>query len=156
MPETTIKDDARRLVERLPEDATWEDLQYRSISDRRSRRAQGSRKGARWRSKRLGAGSGLTGHECPLDRGRAGRPASRGGVHRPSFGAVRPRDGRANLRSERTPSLQPRLGPVVPEYEDETLRELFVDPYRIVYRLLDDQVDIVAVVHGARRMPRGL
>ncbi len=28
---------------------------------------------------------------------------------------------------------QPRLGPVVPEYEDETLRELFVDPYRIVY-----------------------
>ena len=28
MPETTIKDEARRLVERLPEDATWEDLQY--------------------------------------------------------------------------------------------------------------------------------
>ena len=27
-PETTIKDEARRLVERLPEDATWEDLQY--------------------------------------------------------------------------------------------------------------------------------
>jgi toxin ParE1/3/4 len=51
---------------------------------------------------------------------------------------------------------QPRLGQVVPEYEDETLRELFVDPYRIVSRLLDDQVDIVAVVHGARRMPRGL
>jgi len=24
----TIKDEARRLVERLPEDATWEDLQY--------------------------------------------------------------------------------------------------------------------------------
>jgi plasmid stabilization system protein ParE len=50
----------------------------------------------------------------------------------------------------------PRLGPVVPEYEEETLRELFVDPYRIVYRLLDEQVDILAVVHGARRMPRGL
>jgi hypothetical protein len=28
MPETTIKDEARRLVERLPEDATWEDVQY--------------------------------------------------------------------------------------------------------------------------------
>jgi addiction module RelE/StbE family toxin len=51
---------------------------------------------------------------------------------------------------------QPRLGPLVPEYEDETLRELFVEPYRMVYRLLDDQVDIVAVVHGARRMPRKL
>lgn len=28
MSETKIKDEARRLVERLPEDATWEDLQY--------------------------------------------------------------------------------------------------------------------------------
>ncbi len=53
-------------------------------------------------------------------------------------------------------TTHPRLGPVVPEYEEETLRELFVDPYRIVYRLLDEQVDIVAVVHAARRMPRGL
>ncbi len=50
----------------------------------------------------------------------------------------------------------PRLGPVVPEYEEEILRELFVDPSRIVYRLLDEQVDIVAVVHGARLMPRRL
>lgn len=28
MTNATVKDDARRLVERLPEDATWEDLQY--------------------------------------------------------------------------------------------------------------------------------
>lgn len=28
MSSQTIKDEARRLVERLPEDATWEDLQY--------------------------------------------------------------------------------------------------------------------------------
>lgn len=52
--------------------------------------------------------------------------------------------------------LQPRLGPVVPEYEKDLIRELFVDPYRVVYRVLDDQVDILAVVHAARRMPRGL
>lgn len=51
---------------------------------------------------------------------------------------------------------QPRLGPVVPEYEDETLRELFEDPYRIVYRIVEQQIDIVAVVHAARRLPRGL
>lgn len=25
---TTLKDEARRLVEKLPDDATWEDLQY--------------------------------------------------------------------------------------------------------------------------------
>jgi hypothetical protein len=28
MAQTTIKEEARLLVERLPEDATWEDLQY--------------------------------------------------------------------------------------------------------------------------------
>jgi hypothetical protein len=28
MPAATVKEEARRLVERLPEDATWEDLQY--------------------------------------------------------------------------------------------------------------------------------
>ena len=28
MTNATVKDEARRLVERLPEDATWEDLQY--------------------------------------------------------------------------------------------------------------------------------
>jgi predicted transcriptional regulator len=28
MTQTTIKEEAHRLVERLPEDATWEDLQY--------------------------------------------------------------------------------------------------------------------------------
>jgi len=29
MTKATIKDEARRLVELLPEDATWEDLQYK-------------------------------------------------------------------------------------------------------------------------------
>ena len=28
MTTATVKDEARRLVDRLPEDATWEDLQY--------------------------------------------------------------------------------------------------------------------------------
>jgi hypothetical protein len=28
MTNATVKDEARRLVERLPDDATWEDLQY--------------------------------------------------------------------------------------------------------------------------------
>lgn len=50
----------------------------------------------------------------------------------------------------------PQLGPMVSEYDDAALRELFEDPYRIVYRVLETQVDIVAVVHASRRIPRGL
>lgn len=60
---------------------------------------------------------------------------------------------------DRTEVLQdhPQLGAVVPEYDDESLRELFEDPYRIVYRVVDDErIDVVAVVHSARRVPRGL
>ena len=49
---------------------------------------------------------------------------------------------------------QPRIGPMVPEFEDEAIRELFEDPYRIVYRVNADRVDIVAVVHAARSMPK--
>lgn len=58
-------------------------------------------------------------------------------------------------RSEQL-SAQPRLGPMVPEFEEETLLELFEDPYRIVYRISDQQIDVVAVAHAARRLPRGL
>jgi predicted transcriptional regulator len=28
MPEPTVKDEARRLIDRLPDDASWEDIQY--------------------------------------------------------------------------------------------------------------------------------
>ena len=50
----------------------------------------------------------------------------------------------------------PRLGPSVAEYHDESLRELYEGSYRIIYRVREQQVDIVAVVHSARRLPRGL
>ena len=51
---------------------------------------------------------------------------------------------------------QPHLGGMVPEHEDESLREVFEHPYRIIYRVLERQIDVVAVVHAARRLPRGL
>lgn len=51
-------------------------------------------------------------------------------------------------------ALQPRIGPMVPEFEEDSLRELFEDPYRIIYRITDQRIDIVAVVHAARRLPR--
>jgi toxin ParE1/3/4 len=44
----------------------------------------------------------------------------------------------------------PERGRVVPEYSDPAIRELFVDSYRLIYRLSHDTVTIVAFVHGAR------
>jgi plasmid stabilization system protein ParE len=49
---------------------------------------------------------------------------------------------------------QPLLGAEVPEYADESLRELLEHPYRILYRVAGDQVQVVAVIHASRRLPR--
>lgn len=43
----------------------------------------------------------------------------------------------------------PLSGRQVPEYDVDQIREVFFGPYRILYRIKADQVDVLAVVHGA-------
>lgn len=47
----------------------------------------------------------------------------------------------------------PRSGRIVPEANDVNIREVLEGPYRIIYHLLEDEIDIIAVVHGARQWP---
>jgi plasmid stabilization system protein ParE len=49
---------------------------------------------------------------------------------------------------------QPRIGARVPEYNRDDVREILVHKFRIIYRLVGNDVVIVSVVHGARRLPR--
>jgi len=44
----------------------------------------------------------------------------------------------------------PEIGRIVPEFGRHDLRELLFQKYRIVYRVKRDEVQIAAVVHGAR------
>ncbi|MEK6726798.1 MAG: type II toxin-antitoxin system RelE/ParE family toxin [Deltaproteobacteria bacterium] len=44
----------------------------------------------------------------------------------------------------------PKSGRIVPEYNDENLREKIYEGYRIVYRLKPDLVEIVAICHGTK------
>ena len=44
----------------------------------------------------------------------------------------------------------PKAGRIVPEYQQDNLREKIFQNYRIVYRIVSDAIEIVAVVHGAR------
>jgi len=46
----------------------------------------------------------------------------------------------------------PRAGRKVPEFDEENLRELIVYSYRIIYRVLEDEVVIAAVIHGRRNL----
>ena len=48
----------------------------------------------------------------------------------------------------------PLLGRVVPEFSQESLRELIFRGYRLVYSVAGDQITILRVVHGARDLRR--
>jgi toxin ParE1/3/4 len=44
-------------------------------------------------------------------------------------------------------------GRSVPEFERSDIREVILIPYRIVYRVLDQEVDILIVQHAAKQLP---
>lgn len=53
---------------------------------------------------------------------------------------------------EKTEDLDehPEIGRVVPELNDQSIRELIVYSYRLVYSLKGETVEILAVIHGKR------
>ena len=55
-------------------------------------------------------------------------------------------------RSEQLETF-PESGRTVPEYERSDVRELIERPYRLIYRVLPDRVDVLAVVHRRRELP---
>jgi plasmid stabilization system protein ParE len=44
----------------------------------------------------------------------------------------------------------PKLGRVVPETQDENIRELVYRNYRIIYRIAGERLEILTIVHGSR------
>lgn len=48
----------------------------------------------------------------------------------------------------------PRMGRVVPDRNDEDLREVLFRDYRIVYKIRGDVIGIITVAHGARDVRR--
>ncbi|MCX6999029.1 MAG: type II toxin-antitoxin system RelE/ParE family toxin [Candidatus Sumerlaeota bacterium] len=41
----------------------------------------------------------------------------------------------------------PMSGRKVPEYEADDMREMIEKPYRVIYKIKSDQIDVLAVVH---------
>ncbi len=44
----------------------------------------------------------------------------------------------------------PESGRIVPELENSQVRECFIYSYRLIYQLADNEVHIMAVIHGKR------
>ena len=51
-------------------------------------------------------------------------------------------------------SAYPLSGRIVPEYEIDTIREVIEGPYRIIYHIKPDQIDVLAIIHGAMNILR--
>ncbi len=47
----------------------------------------------------------------------------------------------------------PYIGRIVPEYENESIRELIIGNYRIIHRIISkERIDILKVHHSAKRL----
>lgn len=44
----------------------------------------------------------------------------------------------------------PKIGRIVPELGDPQVRECFLYSYRLIYELKDEEIHILAVIHGKR------
>jgi len=47
----------------------------------------------------------------------------------------------------------PCPGRKVPQYDAEDIREIIEAPYRIIYRIRPERIDVIAIVHCARLLP---
>ena len=59
---------------------------------------------------------------------------------------------RLTRRSEQI-ALFPQSGRMVPEYNRVDIREVIERPYRIIYRVKEEQIDVLSVVHSAQQLP---
>ncbi|MEH2234240.1 MAG: type II toxin-antitoxin system RelE/ParE family toxin [Nostoc sp.] len=46
----------------------------------------------------------------------------------------------------------PLSGRIVPEFETEQIREVIEGSYRIIYYIKPEQIDVLAVIHGAQEI----
>jgi toxin ParE1/3/4 len=59
---------------------------------------------------------------------------------------------RLTRRSEQI-AIFPLSGRTVPEANLPQIREIIEGPYRIIYHIKADQIDVIAVLHAARQTP---
>ncbi|PYQ59182.1 MAG: type II toxin-antitoxin system mRNA interferase toxin, RelE/StbE family [Acidobacteria bacterium] len=65
----------------------------------------------------------------------------------PRYAAALMREARDASRSLRRFA---KRGRIVPEENDPNIRELFIQSYRLIYRLRGNEVEIINFIHGAR------
>jgi len=49
-------------------------------------------------------------------------------------------------------TVHPRSGSVVPEFGRDDIRELFIYSFRLIYRIADDEIRVLTIIHGSRKL----
>ncbi len=47
----------------------------------------------------------------------------------------------------------PEQGREVPEWHEPTVREVFHEPYRIIYEIHEDRIEILTLIHFRQELP---
>ncbi|HEU0168080.1 MAG TPA: type II toxin-antitoxin system RelE/ParE family toxin [Chloroflexota bacterium] len=71
-------------------------------------------------------------------------------MHAPGLASQRSPGVTANLAAAERLEVFPESGRIVPERQDPAVREVIVQPYRLVYRLGDDVVEVATVFRASR------
>jgi len=66
------------------------------------------------------------------------------------------RFGRFLIEHVKSLSQFPERGRIVPEFEDDSIREIFIRAYRVVYRIVPDSqsIEIIRFWHARRGRPQ--
>ncbi len=62
---------------------------------------------------------------------------------------------RVTARSQQLAEL-PRSGRQVPEYQRNDICELLEKPYRIIYKIKSDQIDVLTIMHYRQLLPQDI
>lgn len=47
----------------------------------------------------------------------------------------------------------PKQGRVVPEWHESSVREVFHEPYRVIYEIVEDRIEILTLSHFRQELP---
>ena len=153
MPPTKAKEAAHQLINQLPDEVR---LGRTGLSDRSAclDRAGGARRclmqvGSSHRKKSRRAISVLRDDGCLLDAGgnERGWKTSRPISHKDAPSTAK-RCGRPALGAARQLTTAPLSGRQVPDYPRQGSRELLERPYRIIYRITTERIEILTVMQS--------
>ena len=53
-------------------------------------------------------------------------------------------------------AMMPKSGRIVPEFDDENVREIILTPYWVIYEIIGDETIVLAVIHAKQNSSGGL